>query len=176
MGLDEYEKELKILNSVKDTLEYCIKARNDCDLSQKDKKELDSKNRKSRIDLNDRLKRKEQFELRNVLMLYKKNRQSIYDLEMTKEKALEYMNGNKNDMRIIRKIFEFVEKRRQETKEIIVKEKIKRSNKQVVLDRNMTKDVDQNQFYERKDYTAHIRKVKLDSEDEGDQEYYEDVD
>jgi len=45
-------------------------------------------------------------------MLYKKNRQSIYDLEMTKEKALEYMNGNKNDMRIIRKIFEFVEKRR----------------------------------------------------------------
>jgi len=77
-------------------------------------------------------------------MLYKKNKQSIYDIEMTREKALEYMNGNKNDMRVIRSIFEFLEKRRQETKEIIVKEKIKRSNKQVVLDRNMTKHEDQN--------------------------------
>ena len=44
-------------------------------------------------------------------MLYKKNRQSIYNLEMTREKALEYVGSNKKDIRIIKKIFEFLEKR-----------------------------------------------------------------
>ena len=59
MGLDEYEKELKILLSVKDTLEQCIKARNECMLNEKDKMEIAKRNESSNIDLTMRLKKKE---------------------------------------------------------------------------------------------------------------------
>lgn len=106
---------------------------------------------------------------------YNKNKKSIYKINMTKQTALEMVGGEDNKRNKVEKIYEALDTRHEDNRLRFEGERLKRLNKQIVLNKKSIKQDENYQSYKRPDYSKHVRKLWLSDSEDSDQELFDDL-